>query len=648
MTQIKKKRAIEMEKKMLATEDPIRVYPGDPMRDGVRRDGDRVCFTMRVPENKNLELLLYKKNETKPARRIPYPPSGRIGNISSISIYVDPETAWYNYCVDGEIVPDPYAVSVKPYKVGGKTHLLCAIPTDYIAETEPLDTKYCDSVFYKLNVRGYTKHRAEGVSHPGTFLGVKERIPELKKLGVTALILMPVYEFSQPEATESSYMLDSDVRVKNVEIKERKNFWGYSDGLYFAPKADYSFSDDPVTEFGDLVDSLHRNGLECILEFYFDRKSDPRVVTDALRYWRFVFHVDGFHLVGDGSWIDAVTADPMLVSSKLIYTYFNTDAIYGGKKPSGCNLADMNLGYEHTMRRFLKGDTDVSVSEVSSAMLNDSNSCAKISFFADQDGFTMNDMVSYNEKHNEANGDQNKDGTTENYSWNCGVEGPSRKSSVRKLRIHQLRNAFLMLMVGQAAPMIYAGDEVMNTQEGNNNAWCQDNTIGWVSWSRSKDAAELNDYVRQCISFRKKHPVLHPEKLYRMSDYKSCGFPDLSYHSKIAWMSGTGETKNGFAAMYCGRYADKPDGTKDDTIYIAYNMYWRPQTFALPQLPQGMQWKVKADTSRNEVFLSDGEEEVLKRGEDKNVSVRERSIVILIAEKTGIPKKKEKSGKAEE
>ena len=619
---------------MSSLDETFRVYPGDPMRDGVRRDGSRVCFTMRVPEDKNLELLLYKKNETTPAREIPYPASNRIGNISSVSIYVDPEYAWYNYRVDGEIVPDPYAVSAVRYSIPGteQTGWLCAIPTDYTAETEPLQIPMADCIFYKLHVRGYTMKKPAGVRHPGTFAGVCERIPDLKDLGVTSVILMPVYEFKTTEETkESSYLLDSDVRVMNTEDHPEKNYWGYSSGLYFAPKASYSSSDDPVHEFGDLVDALHRNGLECIPEFYFETDEDPRVVTDVLRYWRFVYHVDGFHLVGDGHWIQAVTSDPMLVRCKLIYTYFDTEGIYRKGKPRYRNLACMNLGYEHIMRRFLKGDTDLPLTGVQEAMRNDCDCCTKISYFADQDGFTMNDMVSYGEKHNEENGENNRDGTTENFSWNCGAEGASRKSAVKKLRMQLLRNAFLMLMTGQPSPMIYAGDEVMNSQNGNNNAWCQDNETGWVSWSKSKSAAELREFVKDCIAFRREHPVLHQPHLLRMSDYKSCGFPDLSYHSRIAWMSGTGDTKVGFAVMYCGQYAEKEDGTKDQTIYIAYNMYWKEQEFALPHLPGGGRWYLKADTSREDAFIPDGQEEIIPADRDKSIPVGGRSAVILIA-----------------
>lgn len=622
------------EGEMSSLDETFRVFPGDPMRDGVRRDGARVCFTMRIPEDMNLELLLYRENETTPSRVIPYPASDRIGNISSVSIYADPADAWYNYRVNGEIIPDPCAVRVKKYTVPGteKQSWLCAIPSDYTAETEPLQIPMSDSVFYKLHVRGFTMKKTSGVRHRSTFAGVSELIPELKDLGVTSVILMPVYEFrTEEEKKESSYMLDSDVRVMSTDEQAVKNYWGYSRGLYFAPKASYSSSGDSVREFGDMVDALHRNGLECIPEFYFEADEDPRVVTDVLRYWRFVYHVDGFHLVGYGNWIQAVTSDPMLVRSKLIYTYFNTGEIYRKGSPRYCNLACMNLGYEHIMRRFLKGDTDLPLTEVQAAMRSDSDCCAKISYFADQDGFTMNDMVSYSEKHNEENGEKNKDGTTENFSWNCGAEGPSRKAAVRKLRMRQLKNAFLMLMTGQPSPMIYAGDEVMNSQGGNNNAWCQDNETGWVTWPKSRSSSELRKFVQDCIAFRKHHPVLHQPHMFRMSDYRGCGFPDLSYHSRIAWMSGTGDTKIGFAAMYCGNYAEKEDGTKDQTIYIAYNMYWKKQDFALPHLPGGGKWYLKADTSRDNAFLPDGQEEVISADSDKTVPVQGRSIVILVS-----------------
>ena len=613
--------------------ETFRVYPGDPMRDGVRRDGPRVCFTMRVPENRELVLLLYRDDDTTPSRAIPYPASDRIGNVSSVSIYVNPDETWYNYSVDGQIIPDPCAVSVKRATdpVTGEKHLYCAIPSDYTADTDPLYIPEADSVYYKLNVRGFTRGRQAGVRHPGTFTGVEEKIPDMKALGITGVILMPSYEFSDEEKrTETSYVLDHDIHVRKVGKKERKNFWGYSEGLYFAPRAAYCATDDPVREFGHMTDALHENGIECIPEFYFLPGADPRLVTDVLRYWRFVFHVDGFHLVGEGNWIDAVTADPMLVRTKIMYTWFSPKNARSGGSSSSGHLSCMNLGYEHIMRKFLKGDPDVSIAAVTEAMRTDSHDFGKISFFADQDGFTMADMVSYGEKHNEANGDEGLDGTDENYSWNCGAEGKSRKTAVKQLRMHQLRNAFLMLMTGQPSPMIYAGDEVLNSQNGNNNAWCQDNETGWVSWSRSRSAMEMKHFVSECIAFRAAHPVLHQCHPMKMSDYRSCGFPDLSYHSSIAWMSGSAGTKCGFAAMYCGEYAEKPDGSADDTIYIVYNMYWKAQDFALPQLPSGRQWVIRADTSREECFLERGQGIPVQ--EDKKISVNGRNIVILMAE----------------
>ncbi|MGI6057170.1 MAG: Type II secretory pathway, pullulanase PulA and related glycosidase [Bilifractor sp.] len=624
----------------MAEKTAFKVTPSNPERLGVHgitangvRNGN--LFACVIPEGKKAELLLYHAGDSEPCQVIPLEEKDRIGDISAVFVEMENSGAYeYNYRVEGKIVADPYARSVRRItnQDTGEEEYRCSMKVYFRAGTEPLCIPYENSIFYKLHVKGFTRTRPSGVKHPGTFLGITEMIPYLKDMGVTSLILMPCYTFENQSNEEKYYYLDHLVQVKEPEKDADPvlNYWGYTKGLYFAPKAAYCATDNPNKEFAEMVDALHESGLECIPEFYFLPDADARLVTDVLRYWRLHFKADGFHLVGDGSWIHAVVTDPLLRRTKLIASGYDTSVLYGGRKPVCRNLAAMNPSYEQTMRRFLKGDPDVSVEEAGWYLRRNSGDQAYINYFADQDGFTMYDMVSYEEKHNEANGEQNHDGTDFNFTWNCGEEGPSRKSAVRSLRRQLLRNAFLMLMTSQGSPMIYAGDEMENSQGGNNNAWCQDNRTGWVAWSRSKSAREMHDFVRKAIAFRREHPVLRSAREMRMADYKACGFPDLSFHSDVAWMSASGKTRTGFGAMYCGQYAEKPDGTPDDTVYIAYNMYWQPQRFALPDLPEDFRWVICADTSREEAFMEEGPETEIDPDE-KSVEASPRSILILTA-----------------
>ncbi|MGN0362637.1 MAG: Type II secretory pathway, pullulanase PulA and related glycosidase [Bilifractor sp.] len=622
----------------MAAKTEFKVTPSDPERLGMygfRADQVKSgnLFACTIPDGEKADLLLYHIGDTAPCQTIPLEEKDRIGDVSAVFVEMEHSGDYeYNYRIEGNIVPDPYARAVRTVinPENGEKEYRCSMRGYDRPQTEPLCIPYEDCVFYKLHVRGFTKGRT-GIKNPGTFLGLTEAIPYLKELGVTSLILMPPYTFEEETDTEQFYYLDQNVQVMKPERADRaiRNFWGYTKGLYFAPKASYCATKDPNREFAEMVDALHRAGLECIPEFYFLPDTDARLVTDVLRYWRLHFKVDGFHLVGEGGWKHAVLTDPLLCRTKLIASGFDTSLC--GKRGKRCrNLGSMNPGYEQLMRRFLKGDLDVSAEEVGWYLRRNFEDQAVINYFADQDGFTMYDMVSYEEKHNDANGEQNHDGTSYNFTWNCGEEGPSRKGSVRQLRRNQLRNAFLMLMTSQGCPMIYAGDEVENTQSGNNNAWCQDNKTGWVTWSRSKTAREMQDFVKAAIRFRGEHPVLRSANVLRMTDYKACGFPDLSYHGAVAWMRTAGETRIGIGVLYCGSYAVKKDGSCDDTIYIIYNMYWMKQDFALPDPPEGCRWMLKVDTSMERPFLEDGQEMDLAP-DTKTIEAEPRSVKILMA-----------------
>ncbi|MCR4751664.1 MAG: Type II secretory pathway, pullulanase PulA and related glycosidase [Eubacterium sp.] len=605
------------------------VKPASPTIPGVSFCGKNTVFVFPVPEGAiEAELLLYQDEEEDPVCVIPLPESERYGSVSAVAVTLPKDSVFtYLYRIDGCLLTDPSARVLRLCRAGGKEYLRGVVREPVQAETKPLPTPFEDCAFYKLHVRGFSRNKPGAGKKAGTFAALQDALPYLKDLGINALLLMPVYEFNDVPRTPACR---AD-RPSPEEMEEKRtNYWGYTDGFYFSPRLSYSASGEPDREFAALVDSIHRAGMLCIPEFYFAENENPRLAADVLRHWLFTWHVDGFHLVGGGAWVQAVLKDPVLSKTRILVGREPESASKTVSGPVQKRIAVYNKDYEHSLRRFLKGDLDLSMEEIAWMQRRNAPAFSYMSFLADQDGFTLADAVSYEERHNEANGEENRDGTSANFTWNCGEEGASRKSAVSRLRLQQLRNAFLLQMTAQGVPVIYAGDEVMNSQRGNNNAWCQDNETGWVSWNRTKAAASLQQFVKEALAFRKKHPVLHGARPHRLVDYKNCGLPDVSYHSRQAWIQQSTQMKAAFGTLYSGAYAVREDGEADDTLMILYNMYWQEQSFALPDLPAALRWYRKADTSADKAFFEDGMEPVLPETE-KTLSVPARSIVILIA-----------------
>lgn len=524
---------------------------------------------------------------------------------------------------------------------------------------------YEDCVIYKAHVRGFTKHPSSHVRDRGTFRAVMEKIPYMKELGVTTLELMPVMEFNEVREEEKMRMArgqshdgspfhngsravlersgkqraeqeatsaekaqqaignNSKLIVDNQSLK--LNYWGYGDSFLFAPKTSYSSGKrkHPATELKTLVRELHKNSMELVLELYVSGKEDPSMVLDAVRYWAREYHIDGIHLVGDAP-LKLIGQDPYLSRLKLWADYWN-----GVDEGSRRHLGWYNDGFLRDMRQVLKGD-DGSLNRLAyRAKLNLEDS-AVVNYLAGTNGFTLADMVSYNEKHNEANGERGKDGPEENYSWNCGVEGPTRKKKVLELRKKQMKNAALMLFCSQGTPMFLAGDEFGNSQSGNNNPYCQDNEITWLNWNQQKTNGEFYRFVKDAIAFRKAHPVFHQAKPLLGMDSLGCGQPDISCHGVKAWQPDFSDGCHQLSMMYCGEYGRKADGTRDEDFLVIYNMHWEPHQFALPKLPKGRRWHLAVDTGRKELenFQEIGNEPMLE--EQMTYEAEPRSIVVLM------------------
>ena len=431
---------------------------------------------------------------------------------------------------------------------------------------------------------------------------------------------MPCYEFLE---MEEKVVFDERIPMAYQDTEPVLNYWGYKEGYYYSPKSAYAAGANAVTSFKTMVKELHKAGIEVIMQFYFPNEVSKSLIVDALRFWVCEYHVDGFHLKGERVPNDMLAADSLLKETKLIYYGFPTGEVYGNKAPSYKNLAECNDGYMYDMRKFLKSDERMMGSVLHHMKVNPKEQ-AVVHYITESNGFTLHDLVSYDRKHNEDNGENNLDGNPYNASWNCGAEGKTKKKPILELRLKQMKNAFLLNLFSQSTPMILAGDEFANSQKGNNNAYCQDNAISWLTWGDVDKNKELHTFVKDIIAFRKEHALLHKSKEYTMLDEAICGYPDLSYHSEEPWKCSYDDLTRHFGMMYCGDYSD--DETEKGTfIYLAVNMHWIPHEFGLPKMPDGVKWQLVYDTDSKECRKN----KTLKK--QNTFTVNERSIQVLIA-----------------
>ena len=563
----------------------MREVQGQPLPLGINISGDHVNFSVAVPEGERCWLLLYRAGEEEPKER--YEMTEAIGEVRFLALEgMDPADYEYNYMIGGEVTVDPYARGLAGRDIWGKErdiqkHEVRGVLKNGRYDWEgdgPLKLPFHSIVAYSLHVRGFTKHTSSGVEKKGTFSGVVEKLPYLKDLGINQIQCMPVYEFE--------------------ECGRFRNYWGYGPAYYFAPKSAYAASGDGERELKDMVKACHKEGIEVVLEMPFTGDTSKQLMEECLRYYCLEYHIDGFLLNPYVAPMDAIHADPILKHTKILVH---------------------DTGFQTVMRRFLKGDEGM-VRDVMYWLRHQSETKEILNMITGQTGFTLRDLVSYDGKHNEANGEQNQDGPDYNYSWNCGAEGPSRKKAVTELRKNQTRNAFFLLLLAQGTPCILAGDEFGNTQKGNNNVYCQDNPVGWLDWSGLEKHPELHDFVKELIAFRKKHPVFWPEKEMTGMTYSKKGVPDVSYHGENAWRVPLEVSSRQLGVYYSG--TDRT-GEGDEDCFVAYNMHWLEHTFALPALPRGKKWYRIAST--REGILDKAE----PLDDQKFAEVKERTIMIF-------------------
>ena len=587
-------------------------------------------------EAKQCSLLLFAPSaphqmDPEPVR-IMFPEEGRTGNVWEMTVTgKDLYRLQYAFEADGQYFPDPYGYAFTGCGEWGDAEQVHRLLRSPVCQEEfdwegdkPLRIPYEDCIVYRAHVRGFTRHSSSKVKDKGTFRGIIEKIPYMKELGITTLELMPIAEFSEVMTARN----EGDPAGREV-LTGKINYWGYGRAFHGAPKVAYAGKRrSPVLELKNLVKELHQAGIELVAELFFTGQESSVFVLDMVRRWVREYHLDGVHLVGAAP-TELLARDPYLAGTKLWASYWDErDTPVKGDR----HLGEYNDGFLTDMRRVLKGDEGQMNALAYRSRCNPAG-CGIINYMANTNGYTLMDLVSYEQKHNEENGERNQDGISQNYSWNCGVEGPVRKKKVVELRRQQLYNSFLLLFLSQGTPLFMAGDEFGNSQKGNNNAYCQDNEISWLNWNQTRTNGDLLQFVKAVIAFRKAHPVFHGKREPRLMDYEACGFPDVSYHGVKAWAPEFDPFRRQLGILYCGSYGKRPDGTEDDYFFVAYNMHWEPHEFALPHLPKGMTWHVAfntGDREHNGYFEPGSEPEAENQ---KQLMAKARTILVMIGKK---------------
>ena len=600
----------------------ISVSEGDPSVLGATVTGKTVNFAVAVPSVSEVLLHVSDGASKEPLYTIELGEEDRYGDVFSVKVADSGADRTYLYEAKGERFLDPYSKLILGRGEFGKKltqrerkalrSLVRFRDFSWAGDRHP-SVFYSDMVLYKLHVRGFTM--ASGVAHKGTYLGAAEKAEYLKELGVNAVLLMPCAEFNEieePEVNEdvpafysstfyrsSTYkteveQADEESRAAGTERKYRINYWGYTGHyFFFAPKASYAFRPERAdAEFKTMVKRFHALGIEVLMEMNIPVGTNRSMLLDALRFWVKEYRVDGFRINLEQTDPLLLAGDPYLSGTKLIGSGWDIAAIYPKDRiPTTVTLAEFHDGFRTDVRKFLKGDEGMA-GAFAGRMLRHPDRSAVINYITDHNGFTLNDLYMYDVKHNEANGERGLDGSDYNYGWNCGSEGPDRRKRIRELRLKMRKNALLSMFLSQGVPMLLAGDEIGNTQEGNNNAYCQDNSIGWVTYKDARKNSEITAFVKQIAALRAAHPVLRNPNGLRGTDYLSCGCPDVSVHSKTAWRPDESPYNRSVGILLGGEFALRNRTEHDDSFYLIFNMFWEEQVFDIPHLSGGKAWKV--------------------------------------------------------
>lgn len=693
-------------------ETALTITRGHPLPLGVHAEGGNLNFAVFSRHAACLWLLLFDDPESlDPTWCIELDSKHhRTGDIWHVGVHGAPIPLYYVYQAEGPFEPargyrfnrhrillDPYALALVGIEhwdftihsdTWHKRHpgepipkaqyrVKCLVPVEEEfnwGDDRPPKIPWSKTVIYETHVRGLTIHPSSGCLRRGTFLGVIEKIPYLKRLGITALEMMPVHQFN-PRELDRKNPLTGEPLV---------NYWGYNTVAFFAPHAQYSTRQrvtSPITEFKAMVKALHEAGIEVLLDVVFNHTAEgdetgptlhfkgldnciyylleerdksryvnfsgcgntlncnhPVVrnyILECLRYWVTEMHVDGFRfdlasilgrdrqgkLIPNPPLLESIAEDPILRGVKLIAEAWDAGGAYQVGLFPGERWSEWNGRYRDEVRRFWRGDRGM-LGLFATRLCGSSDlyqhsgktPVNSINFITCHDGFTLNDLVSYKHKHNEANGEHNRDGSNENYSCNYGVEGPSDDPRIEAIRLRQIKNFLTTLFVSRGIPMLLGGDEFRRSQYGNNNAYCQDNEISWYDWRLVEKNAYLVRFVRELIRFRFAHPVLSREAFYQPHEIEWFG-PE---RSPPDWHEGY--------ALGARIHPDSPDG---QALCLLFNAASEPVAFDLPPLPKGRRWHLAIDTAASSPYdiYEAGTEPAI---ETARLRLIERSLAVLI------------------
>jgi isoamylase len=574
---------------------PIRLK-GNPLPLGTTVQVDGINFSISVPNKTKCILHIYNKETKEKIESYLLTKDDKIGNIFSIFLKnINKEQCIYRYETKENEFIDPYAKIIIGREIFGnynkkrEKEIYGALigESSILKDDIKLNIPYHELMIYKLNVRGFTMDKSSNVREKGTFLGIREKIPYLKALGINCVMLMPCYDFDE-------------IMLLNTYTSEYKvNVWGYSESnYYFAPKSSYG-SRNADLELKSLIYELHQNNIEIVMDMYFVKGTNQTLIHNCIRYWVDEYHVDGFKLSGESIPLILLATDPILSETKIIGDGFPMEEIYQKNfNPTYKNLAEYNDGFSCDVKQFLRGDEEKAYS-FTRRLIKNPNKCGVINYITNHDGFTLHDLYSYDVKHNEKNKEYNRDGTNYNYSTNCGTEGKTEDINVLNLRDKRIKNAFVSLFFSQGTPLLLSGDEFLQSMEGNNNCYCNDNELYYLDWDLEKKNESMISFVKALIKLRKEHKVLHKREAFTMMDYLSIGVPDISFHSMKAWIADYTPYNRMLGVMLAGEYELISNKTTDDTFYIAYNMHGLSHTFDLPNLKKGYEWNLLISTSDN-------------------------------------------------
>ncbi len=689
------------ELKVLDVINGFQVRPGFYEKNGATAlSNSCVNFTVQSAGATSCELLLFKRECKDPYAVLPFPDHYRIGHVFSMMVFgLNIEEFEYAYRFDGPYDPskgllfdkthillDPYAKAVTGQSVWGKKAAdyggcyharVVRNNFDWGTARQPL-IPMSDLIIYEMHVRGFTKDPSSGVTFPGTFEGIREKIPYLKELGVNAVELMPIFEF------------DETMGFRNVDGEDVIDYWGYNTVSFFAPNTSYTANTEynrEGTELKGLIRELNANGIEVFLDVVFNHTAEgnekgpfisfkgidnniyylltpegfyynfsgcgntlncnhpivQNMILECLRYWVTDYRIDGFRfdlatILGrceDGSpmsnppLLKQLAYDPILGNTKLIAEAWDAGGLYQvGSFPSWDHWAEWNGKYRDCMRSFLKGDyweaPEALNRIIGSPDLYGGHKMghnASVNFLTCHDGFTLYDMYAYNDKHNAKNGWNNTDGVNDNRSWNCGVEGETDRPEIIALRKKLIKNACAVLMCSRGIPMFLAGDEFGNTQYGNNNAYCQDNEISWINWDRLEENRDIFEFFKYMIAFRKAHANVREDL-----EKSATGYPFISIHNGSPGYSETNAQTKLLGIMYAGFDRSK---MQDEPVYVVINPYWEDASIKLPELGDRYDWIVAVNTG-----LPDGEQAFFEPDKapiiESHFVVKDRSVVIFV------------------